>query len=176
MPPGSKLAPEKCEAILASVRAGGKSVRAIAKEHGVAPTTVSELAKRHGVHDAFDRSQTEAATQAHAADCRLLREQLKAELLDDAQKLRKRAWSEYEVVLDSRVAGPTTITLKLPPLADVRAAYAALGIALDKSMRLEQYDSTDSDVDAKSMIGALADGLRAYAQATPDPEGADTED
>lgn len=169
MPTGKPLPAEKQEAILASVREGGKSVRAIAKEHGVAPTTVSELAKRHGIHDAFDRTQTEAATHAHAADCRLLREQLKAELLGDAERLRERAWSRYKTILDSRTAGPTTMELDLPPLADVRAAYAAIGLAIDKSVRLDQYDSTDSTTEAKSLLGSISEALGVAARNLNNP-------
>lgn len=169
------MPPEKREAVLADIRAGGKPARQIAKEHGVSVSTVSSWAKQEGLTNAFDRSKTEAATQAHAIDCRARREALKAELLDDAERLRQRAWQEYEVVVDSRTDGPQTLTLSLPPLQDVRAAYAAIGIAIDKSVRLDQYDSTDTAVDAKGMLGALADGISAWVQANPDPEGADTD-
>lgn len=169
------LPPEKRDAILADIRAGGKSLTQIAKDHQVGKATVHGIAKKAGLADAFDRTQTEQATQAHAADARARREQLKLALLGDAERLRKRAWEQYEVVVDSRQDGPQTMTLDLPPLQDVRAAYAAIGIAIDKSVRLDQYDSTDSDVDAKSMIGDLAEGIRKWAQANPNPEGADAD-
>lgn len=175
MPKGTPLPPEKADAITADILAGGKSARAIAKDHQVGVSTVSDVAARAGISDAFDRSKTEAATQAHAADCRARREKLKAELLDDAERLRKRAWERYEVVVDSRTDGPQTLYLDLPPLQDVRAAYAAIGIAIDKSVRLEQYDSNDSASDAKGMLGALAEGISAWVQANPDPEGADAD-
>lgn len=162
----------KRDEVVAAIRAGGKSLNQIAKDCGVAKATVSKIAKEAGLSDAFDRSQTEAATQAHAADARSRREKLKLDLLSDAERLRARAWDEYEVIVDSRTDGPQTMTLDLPPLQDVRAAYAAIGIAIDKSVRLDQYDSTDSDIDAKSMIGDLAEGIRKWAQDNPDPEGA----
>lgn len=172
---GNPLPPEKRAEVLADIRAGDKSLNQIAKDRGVAKATVSTIAKDEGLSDAFDRTRTEAATQAHAADCRARREKLKAELLDDAERLRERAWSSYEVVVDSRTDGPQTLYLDLPPLQDVRAAYAAIGIAIDKSVRLEQYDTNDSAVDAKSMLGALADGISAWVQANPEPEGADAD-
>jgi transposase-like protein len=166
--------PERRAAVLRDIKAGGKSLNQIAKDNAVAKSTVSVIAKDAGLTDAFDRTRTEAATRAHAIDCRARREALKAALLDDAERLRDRAWSAYEVVVESRATGPSRLTLDLPPLQDVRAAYAAIGIAIDKSVRLEQYDSTDSDVDAKSMLGALAEGIRQYAN-TSGPEGADTD-
>jgi transposase-like protein len=169
------IPPEKRDAILADARAGGKSLTQIAKDHGVGKSTVHKMVKDAGMTNAFDRTQTEQATRAHAIDARARREQLKLALLGDAERLRARAWDRYEVVVDSRTDGPQTMTLDLPPLQDVRAAYAAIGIAIDKSVRLDQYDSTDSDVDAKSMIGDLAEGIRKWAHANPEPEGAETE-
>lgn len=173
--PSNAYPPEAREAALADVRAGGKSLTQIAKDHNIPKGTISKWVKAAGITNAFDRSPTEAATRANVIDARARRVQLQSDLLDDAQRLRKRAWSRYEVVTENRQAGPQTITLDLPPAQDVRAFYAAIGIAADKSMRLEQYDNTGSDADAKSMIGDLAEGIRKWAQANPDPEEADPE-
>jgi transposase len=159
MPLGKPLGPEKREAVLADIKAGGKSLNQIAKEHDVAKATVSKYAKEAGLTDAFDRSRTEQATRAHAIDCRARREALKEQLIADAERLRARAWEEYEVVVDNRQLGPQTMTLDLPPAQDVRAFYAAVGLAIDKHCRLEQYDTTDSAADAKSFLGDLAEAF-----------------
>jgi hypothetical protein len=172
MPP---LPPEKRDAVLADIRAGGKSLHQIAKDHTVAKSTVSRIANEAGLTNAWDRSQTEAATRAHAIDCRARREALKDQLIEDAERIRARAWEPYEVVVDNRQAGPQSMTLDLPPAQDVRAFYMAVGLAIDKHCRLEQYDTTGNDVDAKSMLGALAEGIRQYAQSTSEPEGAGTD-
>lgn len=161
MPNG--LPPEKRAAILADITAGGKSLNQIAKDRGVAKATVSKIAKDEGLTNAFDRSRTEAATRAHAIDCRARREALKDQLIEDAERLRARAWQPYEVVVDNRQLGPQTMTLDLPPAQDVRAFYAAVGLAIDKHCRLEQYDAVDTAADAKSMIGALAEGIQRLA-------------
>lgn len=158
---------EKRAAILADIRTGLKSAGQIARDHGVGKTTVSKMARQAGIDDAFDRTKTAKATYAHAIDARAAREKLKLDLLEDAQRLRDRAWSKYEMVVDNRNTGPQQVTLDLPPLQDVRAAYTALSIAVEKSVRLEQYDSTDNSSDAKSMLGALAEGIRQYAQSPP---------
>lgn len=157
--PGIPLPAEKREAVLAAIRAGGKSLNQIAKDCGVAKATVSKIAKEAGLTDAFDRSRTEAATKAHAIDARARREALKDKLIEDAERLRQRAWERYEVVVDNRQLGPQTMTLDLPPAQDVRAFYAAIGLAIDKHCRLEQYDTTDSAADAKSFLGDLAEAL-----------------
>jgi transposase-like protein len=167
------LPPSKRAAIIETIKAGGKSTRQIAKEHGVGHVTVTKIAQQAGLTDAFDRTQTEKATAAKAADCRARREQLKADLLDDAERLRERAWSEYKVVVGTPT-GAQIVSLDLPPLQDVRAAYAALSIAVDKHVKLEQYDTTDSASDAKSLLGTLSDALGIAARSLdgdePEPE------
>jgi hypothetical protein len=171
--PTGQLPPQKRAAVLAAIkgaRTTGVSLRSIAEKHGVSTGTVRNIATAAGIEDAFDRSKTAAATAARSIDCRAAREKLKQELLADAERLRGRAWSRYETIIDSRTQGPTTVGLDLPPLADVRAAYAAIGLALDKSMRLEQYDTSDNADAAKSMLGSLSEALKAAAESLPDPE------
>lgn len=141
------LPPKKRAAILADIKAGQKSRNAIARDHGVSTSTVSGIASSEGLTDAFDRSGTEAATRARVIDCKAAREQLKADLLADAQRFRERAWSPYQVVV-STPEGAEVVTLDLPPLTEARAAYTAIGIAIDKSLRLEQHDSGEGGLTA----------------------------
>lgn len=67
---------------------------------------------------------------------------LAAGLLDDARKLRERAWSEYQHPMNGP-EGPEIISLKLPPLGEVRNAYTAIGIALDKHLAVQRHDADD---------------------------------
>lgn len=159
MPVPNPMPPELRAAIIADIKAGGQTARQIAKKHGVGHSTVSTIASKAGIVDAFDRTQTEKATAAKAADCRARREALKEALIEDAEKLRRRAWEPYEVVIDNRQTGSQIMTLDLPPAQDVRAFYAAVGLAIDKHCRLEQYDTTDSASDAKSLLGSLSEAL-----------------
>lgn len=152
------LAQRKRAAILRDIEAGEKARNVIAREHQVSPSTVTGIAKAAGITSAFDRTHTEKATRAAADDCKVLRAQLKVDLLHDAQKLRKRAWEPYKVVV-STPEGAEVVTLDLPPLPDVRAAYTSLGIAADKSIRLEQHDSGENVDQAKSLLGRLFTGL-----------------
>jgi transposase-like protein len=154
------LAPAKRAAILQDIRAGGKSRNDIARAHGVAASTVGKIAADEGVTDAFDRTHSLKGARAKAVDNRAKRAQLESDLLDDAQKIRKRAWSPYTVVV-SGPEGAETVTLELPPLQDVRAAYTSIGIIVDKSVVIEKHDSGDDAEAAKSVLAAVMEGLTA---------------
>lgn len=154
----NRMAPELRAAILEDIRAGGKSRNQIARAHGVAASTVGKIAADEGIADAFDRTHALKGARAKAVDNRATRAQLESDLLDDAQKLRKRAWSKYTVVVGGP-EGAETVTLDLPPLQDVRAAYTAIGIIVDKSVVIEKHDSGDDAEAAKSVLAAVMDGL-----------------
>lgn len=166
MPP--PLPAKKRAAILADIQAGAKSRNQIARDHGVSASTVTNIANDSGMANAFDRTQTENATRARAVDVKALREQLKLDLLDDAQRLRRRAWEPYQVVV-STPQGADVVTIEQPPLSEVRSAYTAVGIAIDKSLVLEKHDSTGGDTGAASMLDALAEGIRRFAQSDEPP-------
>lgn len=149
------LAPGKRAAILKDIRAG-KSCGRTARDHHVSRSTVSKLAKDHGL--GFERSQTEKAARAKQIDNRAKRAQLQSDLLDDAQKLRARAWSKYRVVVGGS-EGAEVVELDLPPLTDVRAAYTSIGIIVDKSVAIEKHDTGDDAEAAKSVLAAVMEGL-----------------
>jgi hypothetical protein len=116
------------------------STRTIADRHGVSESTVRKIAKDNGFTDAFTRANTENATRARVADMASRRAELAAGLLEDAEKLRKRAWSKYIHVANGS-EGLESIELDLPPLSEVRNAYAALGISVDKHLQLVKHDT-----------------------------------
>ncbi len=155
------LAPSKRAAILKDIkaaRAHGKSAGQIARAHGVARSTVTKIAGEEGLPDAFERSQVLKAARAKQSDNKAKRAQLQSDLLDDAQKLRHRAWSPYKLVVGS-AEGAEVVTLELPPLPDVRAAYTSIGIIVDKSVAIEKHDSGGDAEAAKSVLAAVMDGL-----------------
>lgn len=157
MPP--RLPDAKRAAILADIRTGQAGARELAKRHGVAASTITRIAKEAGEENAFERSQTENATRAVVADSRSRRAQLASDLLDDAAKLRTRAWSRY-TFYERGQSGPELVSLDLPPLKDVKEAYIALGVAVDKHVVLERHDATDPGV-MGSLLGTLLEGLQA---------------
>lgn len=167
MPP--RLPDAKRAAILNDITAGKLGNREIARKHGVAPATVTKIAKGAGRADAFERSQVENATRAVVADNRSRRAKLASDLLDDAERFRARAWAPYSYY-ERGQAGPELVTLDKPPLKEAKEAYVAIGIALDKHVVLEKLDSGTSDA-AASLLDAVANGLQAAfdaASAQPD--------
>jgi hypothetical protein len=154
----SPIPPETREAILADIASDTEeSCRTIAKRHGVSDGTVRKIAKDEGFTNAFTRVDTENATRARVADMKAARTELAQILLEDALKLRERAWAEYTYYERSK-DGVERVQLDLPPLAEVRNAYTALGIVVDKHLTLDRHDSDASGlaaVDAwlRDMIG-----------------------
>lgn len=166
MPP--RLPEHTRTAILTDIRNGG-TCRGIATHHGVSNDTVRRIAAEAGITNAFARTQTENATRAKQADNRSRRAQLASDLLDDAQNLRSRAWSDYEYVVATK-DGAERVQLALPPLSEVRNAYAALGIAVDKHTALEKVDAGSGAEGAASMLGSIGDALRVAADQIADDQ------
>lgn len=161
------LDPEVRTAILADIKAGGKSCRGIARDHGVSDATVRKIAKDNQVVNAFSRAQTENATRARVADMAAQRAEKSALLLADVDRLRERAWSPYQVVVNTS-EGPEIVTLKLPPLRDTQAAYTSIGIAIDKHLAIERHDSGTGAEQAASLLGTLLDNLQARHGTAPE--------
>lgn len=146
-------------AILADIQAGQKSRNQIARDHNVSPGTVTNIANQEAVTNAFDRTATEKATRAAAIDNKAARATLAADLLADAQRLRERAWNAY-TYYERGPEGPELVQLEFPPLREVREAYTALGISVQRHLELERHDTGDPGETA-SLLGTLFDRLQA---------------
>ncbi|MFE3197176.1 helix-turn-helix domain-containing protein [Embleya sp. NPDC059237] len=107
-------------AILADVAAGALSCRAIAKRHGVSPSTVSKLAAEAGPADAFERTQTQKATAAATVD----------------QAARRAALGDAWLTLAEEAVAHTRAELD-----DANAAKAAViaAVATDKHLALDKH-------------------------------------
>jgi transposase-like protein len=158
-----RIPDDKRAAILTAIRAGSQSRAQIARDHGVSPQTVGNIARDSGDTDAFSRLQTEKATHAAVADNRSRRARIASDLLDDVMRLRERAWSEYTYYERGQM-GPELVTLKQPPLKEAKEAYVAIGICLQRHAELEKLDAARGDEGARSMLGDLADALEQAAR------------
>lgn len=170
MAQGQPLTDKQRNAIARDI-AAGKKRNEIAREHGVSPSTVSKIAREENA--TFDRTMTETATRAKQADNRSRRAQISSDLLDDVQRLRERAWSPYAYYVASK-DGAQRVELDLPPLSEVRNAYASIGIALDKHGVLERADADSGAAGAVSMLSGIAEALEKVAEvldAEPPDEG-----
>lgn len=162
MPP--RIPDTKRTQILDDIKTTGDSTRTIAQRHGVSTFTVRTIAKEAGIHDAFSRERTEAATRARQADLRARRARIREALLEDVERLRERAWSEYSY-FEKTAGQPVKVTLPLPPLGEVRNAYTSIGIAIDKEVSLARVDASQGVESAVSMLGGLAEALGQAADA-----------
>lgn len=144
--------------IVELIQAGG-SRNGVAREVGRSPSTVSGIAEAAGL--SFDRSEVEAATKARQADNRDKRANLQALLLDDALRLREQLWEPALIYNWSKDNDYAQRMLERPDFAGQATILRAVGLAVDKSVRLAEVDSKAQDATAVvSLLGSLVDGLR----------------
>jgi hypothetical protein len=144
----------------------GLSCAQIAKEIGRGKTTVANHAAKMGLN--FDRHLVMEATQARIVDARARRAALVHRLLDEAEQLLDRLQKPYTVWRISNDGDLHTGKLELPDARDQRDLMLGAATAIDKSLRLEQFDADPGINGAKSMLGALAAGLgQAYNELNP---------
>jgi transposase-like protein len=142
----------------------GYSVREVAAQLKVAPSTITRNAQRMGL--SFDRSATERATAARVADAKARRAQTAARLIELVNAELDRLDRPYRV--HSFVGGQDATYLEhvLPqPDAPARLAIIrAAGHLVDKHLKLAGFDGDASGLEqAKSVMGAIYEGLvRAY--------------
>lgn len=133
----------------------------IAAELGRSQSTVSKVAAELGL--SFDRSRTEAATTAKVADAKARRAALSLALIGDAERLRSQMWvpTEYR-----DHGGKDFIEARWvqeePTAADKLKLMQAAGVAVDRSLRLEQHDTDSQGLAAvdqwlKTMFGRDAE-------------------
>lgn len=154
MPP--RLPDDQREAILADIRAGGKSRNQVARDHGVSVGTVSNIAKQAGLTDAFDRSQTKNATEAAVADNKALRASTSRRFLEEANRLLDELHTPHMVF---NIGGKDNVytehLLPEPPTVDKRNLIVSAATAFDKHMAAERHDSDD-----QHGLSAVDDWLR----------------
>ena len=150
--------------ILRRCRAG-ESRNVIARAVGRSGSTVSRTVAAAGL--SFARAaQVAAATEVRRIDLAARRQILAERLHEDAERLRAQLWEPHlyfdwgggqDHDYDERIQPE-------PTPADKRALMGAVGQAIEKSLKLAPpTDDTGTDA-ARSMLGALADGIRRLAQ------------
>lgn len=160
-------------AVLTDIRAArqdGRSAGQIARDHGVARSTVTKIAKDEGITDAFERAQVLKAARAKQADNAAVRAELISRYYAIAGRLLDRVESPHTVAIGT-AAGVELVTVKLPPLRDAQAGMSASAIAVDKALRLEDRNG-DGRVDAaRSLLGSLFENLQRAHGDRPDGSG-----
>jgi hypothetical protein len=142
----------------------GRSRNQIAKEFGVAASTVGKIAQEAGITDAFDRTQTQKGTQARSADLAELRSLTSARFLQEATKMLDRLNEPCEVFAFGGAENRfNSEVLHRPPSQEARNFMTAAAVALDKHLLLDKHDSDDQSgaaVDSwlQAMMGRRTQG------------------
>lgn len=158
---GTKPAtPEQLDRIR-ELHAQGLGRNAIMREMGQSGRFVSDHAKAMGL--TFDRAaRTAVATEAKKADAKALRAALSIALLQDAERLRQQL---FDSALVHSFGGKENTynehTLPEPTFADKAALMRAIGIAVDKHVVIDKYDSGAGLSESLSLLERIAEGLRA---------------
>jgi len=147
---------------IAELAEEGISVRAIARELGIAPSTVARAGKRMGV--SFDHSATAAATAARETDAKARRVEAALRALDAAMaelgKLRQPM--RIAGIAGGNNAGVFTATLPRPTGAERLNIARIYRTYVDAHLRLTSADLGEAATDhARSLLGRLQEQLSA---------------
>lgn len=157
--PFDPLPREVRDAVAADIRATAGttdgSVRRIAARHGVGMGTVRRIAADYGLADAWrdGAARTEAANAQRAAHLAERRNQLQADLLDDAEELRERLLAEVvhlNVVKEPGPMGGERVEHTELPAGprDWQSTMAAISAAVKTSVELARLEAENSGTGA----------------------------
>jgi lambda repressor-like predicted transcriptional regulator len=146
----------------------GLGCKAIAREAGVSPSTVSKVCNEAGL--TFDRTKTMVATKALVADAKHRRAVLADGFLDDAARLRGQMFSPVEYIDHG---GKDYIEVRWhqdePTPTDKLKLAQALDVLLRRHEALVAMDTDHGAGAAESVLDRLAEGIaNAVAQQQPE--------
>jgi hypothetical protein len=155
------------------LHAEGKGRNEIAKALGRGGRTISVQAEKLGL--TFDRAaEVRAATEVREADLAALRAQLALDLTHDAMKLREQLWKPT-LVYNFGGKDNTFEKRTVPEApADVkRTLMSAVGIAVDRSLKLTPPKDETGNEEGIALITQLMSGLTAVYKAQQQDQEAD---
>ena len=144
-----------------ALHAQGLSRNEIARQTGRSGRTVSRIAVELGL--SFDRApQVAAATEARKEDAKARRAALALALLDDAERLREQLWQPATVFnFGGRDNTFEQADLPEPDAAAKLKLMQAVGVAVDRSVKLDEYDAGTGLGQVVSLLDKLGQGLAA---------------
>lgn len=142
----------------------------IARRIDRSPRDVSELAAEMNL--SFDRTATAVATEARVTDTKARRAAIIEGLYDVAEDdlayLRRKDPVE---LVEVSMGAPVRYSTPRLPAQDRKALVTAVSSATTAAARLEALDGDPETDNARSVLGALADGIRKLADAQGDDVG-----
>lgn len=159
MPASRYTAEQRTEALRIYEAEGPTAVK---DQLGIPKQTVMSWAKKAGVRT-VRTARTREATEARAVDLKASRQELTALLLEDAHRLRKQLWEPARLVnfggKDNTLA---EVTLDEPLFVDKKNILSAVGIAVDRVIKLEAVDKTgeESGAAVDKWLAMMTGGLR----------------
>lgn len=150
------LDPEKVAEIRRLAEAGVTAYR-IAKTVGCSQASVHKYAPE----GSFDRSATQAATEAHKADASARRAAQRHRYLDIVDELQERALGEYEMAQPAGVDGEIRRwTMPKPPARETSELVRAATAATAAEIRIADRDDDGNLAHTVSLLDALVDQIR----------------
>ena len=135
---------------------------AVEKQFGIPKGTVTRWAKAAGV-ETVSVSITRAGTEAASVYAKARRAELASMLLEDAHRLRAQLWMPARLVSFGGKDNTLAETMLDEPLfVDKKNILGAVGIAVDRAMKLEDYDRSAADGTARadSVVDRLIAGFQ----------------
>src|SRR5690348_3013684 len=154
--------------------AAGESRNAIARAVGRSGETVSKTVAAAGL--SFERGpEVAAATTAKLTDLAARRAKLALDLQSDAERLREQLWKPHTYFdWGGKDHDFDTHTVPEPMPADKRSISGALSTLIDRSLKPSPPAAATGAAAAKTMLGALAAGIRSAFATADTPAEEDT--
>ena len=155
---------------LRQLHAQGMSCHNIAKETGWSKATISNKAAKLGLD--FDREGTAKATEAYVIDRRHTRAQIIDQLYERTQHLLNqlnapRTGGHYRTLVPIAPGRQDSINLDHVPSTDERNIANSISSYLAKAEALEKIDNDGGMIEAKSLLGNIAQAIKDSVQGQP---------
>lgn len=163
--------PQKRDEVL-KLHADGMSRNDIARTTGVGAATITRWIKEAG--RSFDRTATQAATQARQVDLAERRARIRETYLQRAEELLEQMTRPCVVFnFGGKDNTYNERELDRPPVRDLKDLISAASIATTAELRIAAADTNQGDEAAKSMLIALAAAFGVTGPDDQDPDGHD---
>lgn len=136
---------DKTRARVRKLARAGRSQNSIAREVGIAQSSVKRICDAARPPITFDRSKVAAANEARVFDAKAARAQVAEQAMQRIGKLFDLLDAEHTVIgWYEGVA--TEHTIKRPTSGDMKNYITSIGILIDKHLVLVRHDSDDRDL------------------------------